>query len=335
MIQPLKGQSKKQKSMKEKPDSGNRRKVVIIGAGTVGSTHCYALAQSGLADEIVIIDKNEDLARGQVLDLVHGQPFFPTVSIKVGSPSDFADANVIVITAGTAQKPGETRLQLLQKNAAIIKNIMSDIISHNSPAVVLIVSNPVDILTYVALKCSGWERRRIIGSGTVLDSARFRYLLSSHCGVDVHNVHAYMLGEHGDSEFAAWSMTNIAGMPMEEYCPVCMRCADWKTERQQIEQAVRDSAYHIIGYKGATYFAIGLALVRIIGTILRGQRSVLTVSTLLDGEFGIKDVCLSVPSIVSQNGVSKIIEGNLNEQELASLSASAEILKTALKELNL
>jgi L-lactate dehydrogenase len=321
--------------MKEQMQADIRRKVVIIGAGTVGSTHCYALAQSGLADEIVIIDKNEDLARGQVMDLVHGQSFFPTVSIKVGSSADFENANVIVITAGAAQKQGETRLQLLQKNTYIIKNIMSDIISHNSPGVVLIVSNPVDILTYVALKYSGWERGRIIGSGTVLDSARFRYLLSTHCGVDVHNVHAYMLGEHGDSEFAAWSMTNIAGMPMEDYCPVCMHCTDWKTERQQIEQEVRDSAYHIIGYKGATYFAIGLALVRIVGTILRGQRSVLTVSTLLDGEFGLRDVCLSVPCIVSHEGVNKIIESNLNEQELASLSTSASILKTALKELNL
>jgi L-lactate dehydrogenase len=321
--------------MKEQTQASIRRKVVIVGAGTVGSTHCYALAQSGLADEIVIIDRNEDLARGQVLDLVHGQPFFPTVSIKVGSSADFENANVIVITAGTAQKQGETRLQLLQKNADIIKNIMSDIISHNSPGVVLIVSNPVDILTYVALKYSGWERRRIIGSGTVLDSARFRYLLSAHCGVDVHNVHAYMLGEHGDSEFAAWSMTNIAGMPMEDYCPVCIHCTDWKTERRQIEQEVRDSAYHIIDYKGATYFAVGLALVRIVGAILRGQRSVLTVSTLLDGEFGLRDVCLSVPCIVSHKGVSRIIESNLNEQELVSLSESASVLKTAIKELDL
>lgn len=321
--------------MKEQKQTSGRRKVIIIGAGTVGSTHCYALAQSGLADEIVIIDRNEDLARGQVLDLVHGQPFFPTVSIKVGSSADFANANVIVITAGSAQKPGETRLQLLKKNADIIKSIMSDIISHNSPGVILIVSNPVDILTYVALKYSGWERRRIIGSGTVLDSARFRYLLSSHCRVDVHNVHAYMLGEHGDSEFEAWSMTNIAGMSLEDYCPVCMNCSDWKSERRQIEQEVRDSAYHIIGYKGATYFAVGLALVRIVGAILRGQRSVLTVSTLLDGEFGLRDVCLSVPCIVSQNGISKIIESNLNKKELESLSASAGILKTALKELDL
>jgi L-lactate dehydrogenase len=321
--------------MREKANSINRRKVVIVGAGAVGSTHCYALAQSGLADQIVLMDKNEDLARGQVLDLVHGQAFFPTVSIKVGDSNDFANANVIVITAGASQKPGETRLKLLQKNAAIIKDIITEIVNQNSSGVVIIVSNPVDILTYVALKHSGWERGRIIGSGTVLDSARFRYLLSAHCRVDVHNVHAYILGEHGDSEFAAWSMTNIAGMPIEEYCPICMSCSNWDLERKRIEQEVRDSAYHIIGYKGATYFAVGLALVRIIGAILRGQRSVLTVSTLLNGEFGLKDVCLSVPCIVSHKGVRKIIESNLNEKELTSLSQSADILKAALNKLDI
>jgi L-lactate dehydrogenase len=311
-----------------------KRKVVIVGAGDVGSTHCYALAQSGLADEIVMIDKNEDLVKGQVLDLAHGKPFIPAVSIKAGSPSDYKDAHVIVITAGAAQQPGETRLQLLQKNAVIIKGIMGDIVNQNSDGVVLIVSNPVDILTYVAIQTSGWSRRRVIGSGTVLDSARFRYLLSSHCGVDVHNVHAYILGEHGDSEFAAWSMTHIAGMSMDKYCPVCMKCADWKTERRKIEQEVRNSAYHIIGYKGATYYAVGLALVRIVGAILRGQKSVLTVSTFLDGEFGLRDVCISVPCIVSQDGIEKIIEGSLTEEEYKSLSSSANILKTAIKELD-
>jgi L-lactate dehydrogenase len=311
-----------------------KRKVVIVGAGDVGSTHCYALVQSGLADEIVMIDKNEDLLMGQVLDLVHGKPFFPAVSIRAGSPSDYKDAHVIVITAGAAQQPGETRLQLLRKNAVIIKSIMGDIVDQNSDGVVLIVSNPVDVLTYVALKSSGWERKRIIGSGTVLDSARFRYLLGSHCEVDVHNVHGYILGEHGDSEFAAWSMTNIAGMSMDEYCPVCMKCADWKAERRKVEQEVRDSAYHIIGYKGATYFAVGLALVRIVGAILRGQKSVLTVSTFLDGEFGLSDVCISVPCIVSQNGVEKIIEGSLTGEEFKLLSSSANILKTAIKQLD-
>ena len=314
---------------------GKRRKVVVVGAGAVGSTFCYALAQSGLAEEVAVIDRNDSLAQGQVLDLVHGQAFFPTVSIRVGNPYDYADAQVVVITAGAAQRPGETRLQLLQKNAAIIRSIANDIVDQKSAGVILVASNPVDILTHVALKRAGCDRGRVIGSGTVLDSARFRHLLSTYCGVDIHNVHAYILGEHGDSEFAAWSMTHIAGMQIDKYCPICRRCADWAAERRQVEQNVRDSAYHIIEYKGATCFAIGLALVRITGAILRGERSVLTVSTSLDGEFGLRDVCLSVPSIVSESGVVKIIESQLPERELAALTASASVLKKAMEQLDL
>jgi len=311
----------------------HRRKVVIVGAGAVGSTFCYALAQSGLADEIALIDNNQNLVKGQVLDLVHGQPFFPTVSIYEGSQSDYVDAKVIVITAGAAQRPGETRLQLLQKNASITRSIMNDIAGLKSQAVVIVVNNPVDIMTYVAQKSVDWDKERIIGSGTVLDSARLRYFLSDHCGVDVHNVHGYVLGEHGDSEFVAWSMTNIAGMQMDKYCPACHRCNDWLNERNEIEQKVRDSAYHIIDYKGATWFAVGLALVRIASAILRGQKSVLTISTRLDGEFGISDVCLSVPAIVSGNGVERIIESTLPEAESRLLASSAAVLKNAIEEL--
>lgn len=312
-----------------------RRKVVVVGAGAVGSTFCYALAQSGLAEEVAVIDRNDNLVQGQVLDLVHGQAFFPTVSIRVGNPYDYADAQVVVITAGAAQRPGETRLQLLQKNAAIVRSIANDIVDQKSAGVILVASNPVDILTHVALKRAGYDRGRVIGSGTVLDSARFRHLLSTYCGVDIHNVHAYILGEHGDSEFAAWSMTHIAGMQIDKYCPICRRCADWAAERRKLEQNVRDSAYHIIEYKGATCFAIGLSLVRITGAILRGERSVLTVSTSLDGEFGLRDVCLSVPSIVSESGVVKIIESQLPEHELAALTASASVLKKAMEQLDL
>ena len=314
---------------------GKRRKVVVVGAGAVGSTFCYALAQSGLAEEVAVIDQNDNLAQGQVLDLLHGQAFFPTVSIRVGNPCDYADAQVVVITAGVAQRPGETRLQLLQKNATIVRSIVDDIVAQKGTGVILVVSNPMDILTHMVLKRAGYDRGRVIGSGTVLDSARFRHLLSEHCGVDIHNVHATILGEHGDSEFAAWSMTHVAGLQIDKYCPICRRCDDWAAERRQIEQDVRDSAYHIIEYKGATCFAIGLALVRITGAILRGQSSVLTVSTMLDGEFGLHDVCLSVPSIVSESGVVKIIESQLPEHELAALAASASILKKAIEELDL
>lgn len=318
--------------MKEKINSGQRRKVVVVGAGSVGATYCYSLAQSGLADDIVLLDKNDDLAQGQVLDLVHGQTFFPSVSIRTGSQADYSDATLVVITAGAAQKPGETRLQLLQKNARIVGDIAADVAVQKCQGIILIVSNPVDVLTYVALKRSGWERGRVFGSGTVLDSARFRHLLGTHCGVDVHNVHAYILGEHGDSEFAAWSMTNVAGISIEKYCPFCGKCSDWMEERKRIEKDVRDSAYQIINYKGATQFAVGLAIVRITAAILRGQNSVLSVSTLVNGEFGISDVCLSVPCIVSEKGISKIIKSPLPENEIASLTASAEVLIKAIRQ---
>jgi L-lactate dehydrogenase len=310
--------------------SMQQRKVVIVGAGAVGATYCYALAQSGLADEIVLTDKNEDLMKGQVLDLVHGQPFFPTVAIRSGSIDDCTDAQIVVITAGAAQKPGETRLQLIKKNAEITGNIAESVAKSGCKGIMLIVSNPVDILTYVALKRSGWEKGRVIGSGTVLDSSRFRHLLSKHCAVDVHNVHAYILGEHGDSEFAAWSMTNIAGINIDEYCPVCGKCFDWKLKRKEIEKQVRDSAYHIINYKGSTQFAVGLALVKITGAILRSQNSILSVSTLVESDFGITDVCLSVPSVVSDSGVKRIIESPLSAEELKSMSHSAEILRKAI-----
>ncbi|MDP8213683.1 MAG: L-lactate dehydrogenase [Candidatus Euphemobacter frigidus] len=311
------------------------RKVVVVGTGAVGSTFAYALAQSGLAEEIVLLDKNRELMEGNVLDLAHGTPFFPTVRISCGEEKDYRDAQVIVITAGAKQQPGESRLQLLRKNSRIIEQIVISIADQNSPAVIILVSNPVDILTYVALKKSGLPRGRVIGSGTMLDSARFRYLLSRHCGIDPHSVHAYILGEHGDSEFAVWSMTNIAGIPIDEYCPTCGRCTDWNKEREEIVEEVRQSAYHIIDYKGATFYGIGQALVQIVGTILRNRRSVLTVSTLLDGEYGLSNVCLSVPCIVSRKGAELVIEGRLFDKELKSLRNSAEVLQEALSELHL
>lgn len=316
--------------MNVKENSEMRRKVVVVGAGAVGATYCYALAQSGLANEIVLYDRNEDLMRGQVLDLVHGQPFFPTVIIRHGTPDDYDDANIVVIAAGSAQKPGETRLQLIKKNAEITGAIAGEVARHNTTGVIIVVSNPVDVLTYVALKRSGWERHRVIGSGTVLDSSRFRHLLGTHCGVDVHNVHAYILGEHGDSEFAAWSMTHVAGMKIEDYCPFCNGCTDWNAQRDDIEKQVRESAYHIINYKGSTHYAIGLAMTKITGAILRNQHSVLTVSTMLQGEFGINDVCLSVPCIVSDKGIFRIIESPLSDREVELLNKSANILKEAI-----
>ena len=313
--------------------SGRPRKVVVVGAGSVGSTFCYALAQSGVADTIVVVDMNRELARGQVLDLAHGLPYYQPVSIAPGGPDDYRDADIIVITAGARQREGETRLDLLKKNAAIIERIMGDIVSRDSAAVVIMVSNPVDVLTRLALRHSGWDRRRIIGSGTVLDSARFRYLTSLHCGVDTRNVHAYVLGEHGDSEFAAWSMAHIGGLPIPRYCKLCRKCEGWEKHRENIQRQVRDSAYHIINYKGATNFGIGMALVRIVTAIIRAERSVLTVSTMLEGEYGLEDVCLSVPCLVSRNGVEMIIDARLEDDEARSLRACADIVRKAAESL--
>jgi L-lactate dehydrogenase len=309
------------------------RKVVIVGAGAVGSTFAYSLAQKGLADEIILTDARPEYAEAQVLDLAHGLPFYPPIQIRVGGNQDYSDAQVIVITAGAKQSPGESRLELIKKNAGIVGTIMDEIVLQKSSAVVVVATNPVDILTYVALKRSGWPKGRVIGSGTVLDSARFRFFLSQHCQVDVGNVHAYILGEHGDSEFPAWSMTNISGVAIDDYCPMCNKCDDWKFELDQIVRKVRDSAYHIISYKGATYFAIGMALVRIVGTVLQDQHSVLPVSTFLDGEYGIKDVCLGIPALVGQGGVQEIVVAQLTEEEMDALQKSAAALKKAFERL--
>ena len=311
------------------------RKVVIVGAGAVGSTFAYTLAQSGLADEIGLLDANREMAMGQVLDLAHGQAFFPSVQIHAAQNADYADAHLIFITAGSKQRPGESRLALLQRNAKIIRDIMDEIMRQNSPAVVVIVSNPVDILTYVAQKHTGWPRGRVLGSGTVLDSARFRYLLSQYCGVDVHNVHAYILGEHGDSEVAAWSMTHIAGVPIDQYCGLCGKCDDWQESRRKIAEAVKNSAYHIIDYKGATWFAVGLALTRIAAAILRSQNSAMTVSAVLEGEYGLSGVSLSIPCILSQKGIERILQVNLPPEEQSALARSAAILRESLAQLDL
>ena len=308
---------------------------MIVGAGAVGSTFAYALAQSGLADVIALRDANHELAMGQVLDLAHGQAFFPSVQIREAQAADYADARMVVITAGVKQRPGESRLDLLQRNVKIIHDIIDEIVLHKSSAVVLMVSNPVDILTYIAHKRSGWSRGRIVGSGTVLDSARFRYLLSQHCGVDVHNVHAYILGEHGDSEFAAWSMTNMAGMPIEQFCRQCQKCGDWKAARRKVMEQVKHSAYHIIDYKGATSFAVGLAVTQIAAAVLRNQHGVLTVSSVLEGEYGLIGVSLGVPCILSEKGVEKVLEIALPPDEQSALVNSAAVLREAIEQLEL
>ncbi len=312
---------------------GKKRKVTVVGAGAVGSTFAYALAQSGLADEIAITDMNRNFAEGQALDLVQGLPFLPQVDIHAGDVSDYTDSDIVVITAGAKQQSGETRIDLLKRNVSIITGIAQSVAESGCRGVMLIVSNPVDILTQAALKASGWKRGRVIGSGTVLDTARFRYTLSRECGVDARNIHGYILGEHGDSEFAAWSMTSIAGRRVDEYCKDGVCSSGPHFDKNKIVEEVRHSAYHIIDYKGSTYYAVGLALTRIAGAILRNEHSILSVSMTLDGEFGLKDVCLSVPCIVGRGGAERIIEGSLPEDEQSALEASAKRLKEAFADM--
>ena len=309
----------------------SHRKVVVIGAGSVGTTYIYALLQTGLATEIALVDIDAHRVEGEVMDLSHGLPFVPPVAVRAGDYSDCADAHLTVITAGAKQTPGQSRTELIRKNADIVEAICTQIANQRPPGVVLMVTNPVDTLTQLAAGYLTLPRGKVIGSGTVLDSARFKYLLSRHCAVDARNVHAYILGEHGDSEVPAWSMTHIAGIPIREYCQICHVC-DYRKHHQEIAEQVRDSAYHIIDYKGSTYYGIGLSLLRISQAILRNEQSVLTVSTHLQGEYGLHDICLSVPCVVGQDGAERIIDARLESQELVQLQHSAKILRDVLRD---
>lgn len=316
----------------ERPDTQNR-KVVVVGAGHVGTTFSFALLISGLASTIVLVNKSADLSQGHVMDLNHGLSFAQPANIFAGDYKDCKGADIVVVTAGAAQKKGETRLDLVRKNTEIFKDIIPKVAEQN-PGIILIVSNPVDILTYVAFKISGYPMNRVIGSGTSLDTARFRFLLSRHCRVDPRNVHAYIIGEHGDSEVPVWSQVNIAGMPLKEYCPVCDQSCTAK-DREVIFQQVKNAAYEIINRKGYTDFAIGLALVRILSGILRDENSVLTISSLMDNYYGIKNVCLSIPVILNRNGVFKHIPIRLDETEQDRLQKSAKTLKDNIGKLDI
>jgi L-lactate dehydrogenase len=310
------------------------RKVVIVGAGAVGSGFAFALAQSGIAEEITLVDVNTDLAKGQALDLAHGAPFYRPVSIQAGTaPDAYRNAAIVVITAGKAQAgPGQSRLDLLQINAKIVTSIVSDIQSVNPDAIVLVATNPVDVLTHVARLRTAWPRGRILGSGTVLDSARFRWLLAEHCGISPQNIHASILGEHGDSEFAAWSLVHVGGLPMDDYCTVCGKC-DFARRRPQILEQVRRSAYHIIGYKGSTSFGVAMAMTQIVRAILRNERRVMTVSAPLEGEYGLRDVTLGIPCVLGAGGIEEVIQARLTPDEMQQLAHSARILQDSLAQL--
>ncbi|KUJ89701.1 MAG: L-lactate dehydrogenase [Thermoanaerobacter thermocopriae] len=309
-------------------------KISIIGSGFVGATTAYTLALSGIAKTIVLIDINKDKAEGDALDISHGVPFISPVELYAGDYSDVSGSDIIIITAGAAQKPGETRLDLVKRNTMIFKDIVAKLIKVNDTAIYLIVTNPVDILTYVTYKISGLPYGRVLGSGTVLDSARFRYLLSKHCNIDPRNIHGYIIGEHGDSELAAWSITNIAGIPIDNYCNLCGKACE-KDFREEIFNDVVRAAYTIIEKKGATYYAVALAVRRIVEAIFRDENSILTVSSPLTGQYGVTNVALSLPSVVGRNGIVNILELPLSQEEIAAFRRSAEVIKSVIQELDI
>jgi len=301
-----------------------RDKVVIVGAGAVGSTFAFALEISGLANEIVLIDIDQKRALGQAMDLNHGLPFVRPVQIYVGDYSDCEDAAVIAVTAGVPRRPGESRRDLAQRNDAIIRDVVTQVTRYNRDGMLLIVSNPVDVLAYRAWQYSGFPAERVIGSGTVLDTARFRYLLSEHFGIDARNVHAYIVGEHGESELALWSSARVAGLPLPEFCRVSGH-AYKPEELEQIFQEVKNAAHQVIEYKGATYYGIGLALVAIVEAILRDQRTILPVSHLMEGEHGVSGVFLSLPTIIGRE-TTRVVSAQMNRAEEEAFRRSAEEL---------
>ena len=309
----------------------NSRKVAVIGCGFVGSSSAFALMQSGLFSEMVLIDADTKRAEGEAMDISHGISFARPMQIYAGNYDDITDAAIIVITAGANQKPDETRLDLIKKNAAIMKSIVGEIKKRDFGGILLIVSNPVDILTLIALKESGYPSNRVIGSGTVLDTGRFKYLLGEHLDVDSRSVHAFIIGEHGDSELAAWSNARIGGLKVNDFCELRGHF-NHEQSMKKIFENVRNSAYEIIERKQATYYGIAMAVKRICEAIVRNEKSILPVSSLMTGEYGLNDVVLSIPAVVGETGVQKVIPIELNDEELTKLKDSANILKDIAKD---
>ena len=306
-------------------------KIAIIGAGNVGSTFAFSLMISGLAREIVLIDKNEALAKGECMDLNHGVSLSHPTKIYASGFEGCKDADIVVITAGANQKPGQTRTDLVHSNVAIFKDIIPAITKHAENAILLVVTNPVDILTYVTLKLSGLPTNRVLGSGTVLDTARLKYMISEYCNIDSSNIHAYIIGEHGDTELPVWSNATIAGMSVEKYCSAYAQLSNAKNDLPEIFQKVRNSAYQIIAAKGATNYSISLALVKIARSILRNENTILPVSTLITDYYNISDVCISIPAHVNKNGVEQYLKLELSDKEQELFKHSANTLKNIIK----
>ena len=307
----------------------NLRKVAMIGCGFVGSTTAFALMQSGLFSEMILIDADQDRAEGEALDISHGTPFARPMKIYAGTYQDLVDAAVIIITAGANQKPDETRLDLVNKNTKIMRAVIQEIMKYGCEGILLVVSNPVDILTYEALKISGLPKNRVIGSGTVLDTGRLKSELAEHLGVDSRSIHAFIIGEHGDSEIAAFSSANVSGVPLNDVCEM-RGYFHHEAAMREIAQTVKNSAYEIIDKKKATYYGIAMAVRRICEAIVRDEKSILPVSVMLDDFYGLKDVVLSMPAIVGANGAEGLMPITLNEEERKQLEASANVLKEVI-----
>ncbi|MCR1919695.1 L-lactate dehydrogenase [Frisingicoccus caecimuris] len=311
----------------------NLRKVAMIGCGFVGSASAFALMQSGLFSEMVLIDADMDRADGEAMDIRHGLPFERPMKIYAGDYDDIVDAAIIIITAGANQKPDETRLDLVHKNVAILRNIIPEISKRGCQGILLIVSNPVDILTYAALKISGFPENRVIGSGTVLDTSRLKYEIGEYLGVDSRSVHAFIIGEHGDSEIAAWSSANVSGVPLRNFYEMRGR-HKYEKAAERIADTVKNSAYEIIAKKKATYYGIAMSVRRICEAIVRDEKSILPISSRMHGEYGIDDVVLSMPAIVGKDGLESLVPIDLDEKEQRNLKESADTLKEVLADID-
>ena len=307
----------------------NSRKVAIVGCGFVGSASAFALMESSLFSEMVLIDADQNKAEGEALDISHGLPFAKPMQIYAGGYEDVADAAIIVVTAGAGQKPGETRLDLVKKNVGIFQSIIPQIAKYNKDGILLIVANPVDILTYTAAKLSGFPENRVFGSGTVLDTARFKYLLGEHLSVDSRTVHAFIIGEHGDSEIAVWSSANVSGIPINEFCEMRGHF-EHEASMKRIAENVKNSAYEIIEKKKATYYGIAMSVKRICEAIVRDEKSILPISSIQHDNHGISDIALSMPAIVGRDGVECTVPISLSKEEEDKLKESAKTLKEVL-----
>jgi L-lactate dehydrogenase len=320
--------------MAREPDyqTGRPTKVAVVGTGMVGSSFAYTLLLSGLAAEIVLIDANPERAEGEAMDLNHAVPFAHPTKICAGDYSDCQGAALTVISAGVGQRPGESRLDLVRRNAEIFGQIVPKIAEANPEGLIVVATNPVDVLTHVALKLAGLPPSRVFGSGTILDTARFRYMLSEHLGVDPRSVHAYIIGEHGDSEVPVWSLANVAGMRLPSFCaengiPLGPEVMD------QIFRQTRDAAYEIIKRKGATYYAVAAGLMRLTEAILRDQNTVLSISSLVTDYYGIDNVCLSLPTVVGRRGIERVLRLDLSPHEARGVRKSAEVLRQTIESL--